>query len=160
MADANRDPAGRFVKGHHDPNSLAYHAERINTEGWDSSKVPSIQYRRFFNMDRNDFIKLGKCFRIIELDKNADGTPAESYKDYPYKEHTMVEELTFLAVMRARNEIAYLKETTDRVEGKALEKVEAKVDTRLASMSDDELKALARAEFGEGMTPENAQKGA
>jgi len=157
MADADRDNAGRFVKGN--KAGFSGHPERINTDGWDSSKVPSIQYRRFFNMSRNDFIKLGKCYRVIELDKNSDGTLAEDYKDYPYKEHTMVEELTFLAVMRARNELAYLKETTDRVEGKALEKVEAKVDTRLAQMSDDELKALARAEFGEtpneGKTEQN-----
>ena len=137
---AQRDAAGLFVKGN--KIGFAAHPENSAHGRWNANLTPSYQYKKFFNMERNKFIEIGRKWRLIEI-------PEGELEKYPYENHTMVEENSWLAVMRARDDLAYLKETTDRVEGRPKEKIEAKVDTRLTQMTDEELYDLARAEFGE-----------
>lgn len=140
-----RNEKGQFVKGVN--NAVAgfnKHPENRSDGGWDKNMVASYQYRRFWNMERKEFVRIGKCWGIIGLDKDKDDP-----KDYEYFEHTMVEETAFRRVLASIESLSDMREITTRVEGQPTEHIEAKVENKFANLTDEELKAIARAEYGD-----------
>ena len=75
------------------------HPENRSPGGWNPKMTFSFQYKRFLNMPVEQF----KAWK----DKTSDS------------EKTMVEELAYVAVLKARTEFRERQEITDRVEGKA-----------------------------------------
>lgn len=75
------------------------HPENRNPGGWKPEFTFSYQYRRFLNMDVEEF---------------------KAWKEgVPDKEKTVVEELAYVAVSKARSDLRGRIEITDRTEGKA-----------------------------------------
>ena len=70
-----------------------------NPGGWKKDQSISYQYNFLIRLNVDEF---GKWL-----------------KDHPEKERTMAQELAYQAVLKARKELKYLVEITDRVEGKA-----------------------------------------
>lgn len=58
--------------------------------------------------------------------------------EHPDDKRTMAEELAYQAVLSARKDLAYLKEITDRTEGKPKQTVEndGSVDIRITNLTD------------------------
>lgn len=75
------------------------HPENRNPGGWKPKYTFSYQYRRFMNMTVEEF----KAWKDLTADKDK----------------TMVEELAYVAVLKARSDIRDRQEITDRTEGKA-----------------------------------------
>ena len=75
------------------------HSENRNPGGWKPEYTFSYQYRRFMNMTVEEF----KAWKDAVTDKDK----------------TMVEELAYVAVLKARSDIRDRQEITDRTEGKA-----------------------------------------
>jgi len=75
------------------------HPENRNPGGWKPEYTFSYQYRRFMNMTVEEF----KQWKDVTADKDK----------------TMVEELAYVAVLKARSDIRDRQEITDRTEGKA-----------------------------------------
>jgi len=75
------------------------HPENRNPGGWKPEYTFSYQYRRFMNMTVEEF----KAWKDLTADKDK----------------TMVEELAYVAVLKARSDIRDRQEITDRTEGKA-----------------------------------------
>jgi len=93
--DMNRNPTGK--------GGFGDHPENRNPGGWNKEMVFSYQYRRFMNMTLEEW----NAFRVLPLDKK-----------------TVVEELAFNAVQRAKESLADVKEITDRTEGKAPQSID------------------------------------
>lgn len=87
----NRNPTGK--------GGFGDHPENRNPGGWKPEYTFSYQYRRFMNMTVEEF----KAWKYLTADKNK----------------TMVEELAYVAVLKARSDIRDRQEITDRTEGKA-----------------------------------------
>ena len=87
----NRNPTGK--------GGFGDHPENRNPGGWKPEYTFSYQYRRFMNMTVEEF----KAWKDLTADKNK----------------TMVEELAYAAVLKARSDIRDRQEITDRTEGKA-----------------------------------------
>lgn len=86
----NRNPTGK--------GGLAEHPENISPGGlWNPKMTFSFQYKRFLNMPVEEF----KAWK----DKTSD------------KDKTMVEELAYVAVLKARTEFKERQEITNRTEG-------------------------------------------
>ena len=95
----NQDPR---KSGNWNPNptgkgGFADHPELISPGGWDKTKVFSYQYRRFMNMS---------------------GEEIEQYSKIPKSKRSVVEDLAYGVVVRARRSLSDIKEITDRTEGK------------------------------------------
>jgi hypothetical protein len=75
------------------------HPENRNPGGWKPEFTFSYQYRRFMNMTVEEF----KAWKDTTADKDK----------------TMVEELAYVAVLKARSDIRDRQEIADRTEGKA-----------------------------------------
>lgn len=107
-----RDSRGRFVNGTKTIGGFNYHPEnRRKTGGWDKRMTASYQYRRYWNMEKQDFIALGKRYRVIPLDILDNPT------SYPYEDHTIVEEITFKMIMRSQYSLSCMRDIINRVEG-------------------------------------------
>lgn len=89
--DMNRNPEGK--------GGFGDHPENRNPGGWKPEYTFSYQYRRFMNMTVEEF----KAWIKTTEEKNK----------------TMVEELAYAAVLKARSDIRDRQEITDRTEGKA-----------------------------------------
>lgn len=88
----NRNPTGK--------GGFGERPEDINRSGtWNPRMTFSFQYRRFMNMTVEEF----KSWKDLTADKDK----------------TMVEELAYVAVLKARSDIRDRQEITDRTEGKA-----------------------------------------
>lgn len=88
----NRNPTGK--------GGFGERPEDINRSGtWNPRMTFSFQYRRFMNMTVEEF----KSWKYLTADKDK----------------TMVEELAYVAVLKARSDIRDRQEITDRTEGKA-----------------------------------------
>lgn len=87
----NRNPTGK--------GGFGDHPENRNPGGWKPEYTFSYQYRRFMNMTVEEF----KSWKDLTADKDK----------------TMVEELAYVAVLKARSDIRDRQEITDRTEGKA-----------------------------------------
>lgn len=89
--DMNRNPTGK--------GGFGDHPENRNPGGWKPEFTFSYQYKKFLNMPVDDF---------------------KEWKNKPENANrTMVEELAYNAVLKARTEFKERQEITDRVEGKA-----------------------------------------
>lgn len=86
----NRNPEGK--------GGFGDNPENRNPGGWNKEMVFSYQYRRFMNMS------------VAEL---------KEYSTTPDDKRTVVEDLAYAAVVRARKSLPDVKEMTDRTEGKA-----------------------------------------
>ena len=88
----NRNPTGK--------GGFGERPEDINRSGtWNPRMTFSFQYRRFMNMTVEEF----KSWKYLTADKDK----------------TTVEELAYVAVLKARSDIRDRQEITDRTEGKA-----------------------------------------
>ena len=111
--------------------------------GWKKEYTPTYQYKRFLNMDIDELMFLSKCWGIVKLD------PAD-YKDERFqnpenKKRTTVEEMCLRRVIASMRSLSDVKEINDRVEGRAMQKVEASVKTDFADYSDEQLEKLGKA---------------
>lgn len=95
--DMNRNPTGK--------GGFGDHPENRNPGGWKPEYTFSYQYRRFMNMTVKEF----KQWK----DKTSD------------KEKTMVEELAYVAVLKARTEFKERQEITNRTEGMPKQSIDA-----------------------------------
>ena len=87
----NRNPTGKGGFGDHPEN---------RSDGrWNPRMTFSFQYRRFMNMTVEEF----KSWKDLTADKDK----------------TMVEELAYATVLKARSDIRDRQEITDRIEGKS-----------------------------------------
>lgn len=77
----------------------AINGNKRNPGGWKKEDSISYQYNRLIRMTVEEF----KTWE----------------KDNPESERTVAQGLAYSAVVKARGDLAYLKEVTDRVEGKA-----------------------------------------
>ena len=110
-----RDSKGKFVNGTRTTGGFDQHPEnRREGGGWDKRMTASYQYRRYWAMEKMEFMALGKRYRVIKLDNG------ETLDDYPYEEHTVVEENTLVAVLSSLDSLKYMHEITQRVEGRAV----------------------------------------
>ena len=132
---------GRFVKGSKPASTFADRPDDRNSGGWKPEYTPTYQYRRFWNMSRKDFVELCKNWGLIQ--------PKEGEKIEIDESHTVVEESAARRVLAAMASMPEMREITNRVEGMPTTKVEAKVENKYSNLTDEELKALARAEFEE-----------
>lgn len=118
------------------------HPENRNPGGWRPEYTPSYQYRRFMNMDSDELIELAKKWKIISPTKE-EIESGEARKKYRGKfPHTTVEEMALRRILASMKSLADIKEITDRVEGRAVQKVEAKVENTLADYTDEDLAKL------------------
>lgn len=104
----DRDKKGRFVKGKiSNPTGkggFKDHPENKGTGYWNSEDSIGFQYKKLIKMTIEEF----KGWT----------------KDYPEKERTIAQELAYQAVIQARKDLSYLKEVTDRTEGKAPQSID------------------------------------
>lgn len=108
-----RDNKGKFVRGTRTTGGFDFHPEnRREGGGWDKRMTASYQYRRYWAMEKRKFIALGKRYRVIRLENG------ESLNDYPYEDHTIVEESAFIAIWLSLDSLKYVKEIANRVEGR------------------------------------------
>lgn len=109
-----RDSQGRFVKGNKigvglNRNPTGKGGFRDNPQNrsngfWKSEDSIGFQYKKLVRMTVDEF---------------------ENWiKDNPKEERTIAQELAYKAVIQARKDLAYLKEVTDRTEGKASQNID------------------------------------
>jgi hypothetical protein len=94
LSKLKRDKNGKFAGGI-PPAGFNVHPENQSPGGWRPEYTFSYQYKRFMNMEVEKF----KNWK----DKNPD--------------RTMVEEIAWNAVLKARGEYKYLQEVSNRAEG-------------------------------------------
>lgn len=87
----NRNPTGK--------GGFQDHPELRNPGGWKKDQSISYQYNFLIRLKVDEF--------------------RDWLQKHPEKERTMAQELAYQAVLKARKELKYLVEITDRVEGKA-----------------------------------------
>ena len=106
-----RDGQGKFVRGTKTTGGFDYHPEhRRKGGGWNKHMTVSYQYRRYWNMEKQEFIALGKRYRVIS-------TSDKEKEQYPYEKHTLVEEITFRTVLKSLYSLTCAKAVILRVEG-------------------------------------------
>ncbi len=107
-----RDRYGKFVNGTRTTGGFDCHPEnRRKTGGWDKRMTTSYQYRRYWAMEKSEFVSLGKRYRVLPLEETDNPT------DYPYENHTIVEEAAFRAIYMSQFSLAYMLHVTTTVEG-------------------------------------------
>ena len=79
----------------------------ISPGGWKKEMVFSYQYKRFLNMNEEDF---------------------QAWSKTPKSERTMVELGAYMRVREMLKSLPDAKEITDRIEGKALQQMEIKAE--------------------------------
>lgn len=87
----NRNPTGK--------GGFQDHPELRNPGGWKKDQSISYQYNFLIRLKVDEF--------------------REWLQQHPESQRTMAQELAYQAVLKARKEIKYLQEITDRVEGKS-----------------------------------------
>lgn len=132
-------PNGQFAKGNKPKTTFADRPEDRNAGGWKPENTPTYQYRRFWNMPKKEFIDLCKRWGLVK--------PEGDEKFEIDNDHTVVEESAARRVLASMSSLPEMREITNRVEGMPTAKVEAKVENKYSNLTDEELKALARAEF-------------
>lgn len=91
QVNMNRNPTGK--------GGFVDNPQNRSNGRWNPDMTFSFQYRRFMNMTVEEF----KSWKDLTADKDK----------------TMVEELAYVAVLKARSDIRDRQEITDRTEGKA-----------------------------------------
>jgi len=144
-----RDKKGRFVKGTITPSRKGHisnptgkggftdHPENISSGYWNSEDSISFQYKKLIRMTAHQF----------EWWRNS----------HPKKKRTVAQEIAYQAVRMARIDLPYLKEVTDRTEGKAAQSMDlTSGGESLNRFNDDQInkiaKRLARRKAGDDNT--------
>jgi hypothetical protein len=104
--DMNRNPTGKGGFGDNPQN-------RSNGT-WNSEDSISFQYKKLIRMPVNDF-------------KNW-------LQDYPEKDRTVAQELAYNAVVKARKDLKYLVELTNRTEGTAKQSIDVNGDLSVTTL--------------------------
>lgn len=138
-----RTESGQFAKGNIPIAGFAVHPENRSDGGWKRENNFDYQYKRFKNMEMRKFRNLCIRYRIAQIPKG------EDEKKYPYEKHSACEEMAARRVLAGLTSLADVREITNRTEGMPVEHIEAKVDNRIASLSDAQLAEMIKAEFGE-----------
>jgi hypothetical protein len=121
----DRDEKGRFLEGN--SQSFKEHPERINPNGayFDPEESITFQYNRLIRLSVKEFEKWRK--------------------EHPKKERTMAQEVAYNAVVQARIDLPYLKEVTDRTEGKAPQSLDlTSQGDKLNTFDDDQIDKIAK----------------
>lgn len=96
--------------------------ENRNPGGWKKEDSISYQYNKLMRLSVGEFKKW--------LEEN------------PEEARTMAQELAYQALLSARKDLGYLKEITDRTEGKPLQKSEIDANVQTNALSDETLEKL------------------
>ena len=94
-------------------------------------------------MPKKEFIDLCKRWGLVKPEGDEEFDEEFEIDN----DHTVVEESAARRVLASMSSLPEMREITNRVEGMPTTKVEAKVENKYSNLSDEELKALARAEF-------------
>lgn len=131
-----RDNKGRFAPGYRSPAGFDKHPENRSDGGWKKEDSISYQYNMLIRLSIDKFKKW-----LI---------------DNPEDKRTMAQELAYQAVLNARKNIQYLKEVTDRIEGKAKQSIEHNIDNSIT----DILKGLNNddAKYADELTAEDTNR--
>ena len=97
-----RDKKGHFVKGGENPYNFKIKTPKGGY--WSSEDSISFQYKYLIKKTIDEFKRW--------------------MKENPGKERTIAQELAYQAVTQARKDLAYLKEVTDRTEGRASQSID------------------------------------
>ena len=105
---------------------------------WRSEDSISFQYKKLIKLTVEEFNKWKK--------------------EHPKKERTMAQDIAYKAVMEAKKDLPYLKELTDRTEGKVPQSIDMTSKGERFSLFDDEqaekiAMRIARGKRGDGDTP-------
>jgi hypothetical protein len=100
----HRDSAGKFIKGNKPKAGFDKYPENRNDGGWKKEDSYSYQLNLMDRMTVTEF----NSWRI----------------NNPEDKRTMAQEKAYNAQVQSKKELAWLKEVTDRTEGKAIEKIE------------------------------------
>ena len=122
--DIDRNKKGQFVKGGKNKHNFKNSPQYINGGRWDEEKSISFQYKKLIRMTPGQF-------RRWEI-------------DHKENERTVAQEIAHKAVEKARDDLAYLKEVTDRTEGKAPQKQELDVVIENREFDDQQSEKVAR----------------
>lgn len=117
--DMNRNPTGK--------GGFGDNPQHRSDGRWQKEDSISYQYNMLIRLSVGEFNKW--------LEK------------YPEDKRTMAQDVAHKAVMEAREDLAYLKEITDRTEGKPTQRLEAEIDTLSKASNkelDEELKRLRK----------------
>jgi hypothetical protein len=104
--DMNRNPTGKGGFGDNPQNR--------NSGTWNSEDSISFQYKKLIRMPVNDF-------------KNW-------LQDYPEKDRTVAQELAYNAVVKARKDLKYLIELTNRTEGTSKQSIDVNGDLSVTTL--------------------------
>lgn len=140
-------PNGQFAKGNKPKTTFADRPQDIGNGAWKPENTPSYQYRRFYNMDKDEFIKYCKVWGLVNFGPN-EKLDDEQFANIP-RNHTIAEETGCRRVLEGITDLSTTKEITNRIEGMPVSNINATVENKYAQLTPEELKALARAEFGE-----------
>lgn len=100
QTELKRDDKGRFAGGT-PPAGFNVHPENRSDGGWRKEDSIGYQYRMLIRLTDKDF--------------------KQWEKDNPDDERTVAQVLAHAAVIKARKDLSYLKEVTDRTEGRAVQ---------------------------------------
>lgn len=124
-----RDEKGRIIGGK-PPAGFDKHPENRSNGGWRKEDSIGYQYRMLQRLT------------IEELEKWID--------EHPKNIRTVAQDLAYKALIKAQKELPYLKEVTDRSEGKAPQSIDMTTKGEslnpYSSLTADELRKLARGE--------------
>ena len=99
-----RDASGRFTKGNKPVAGFNVNPQNIGNGRWRKEDSISYQYNMLIRLSADKF---------------------SSWKsDHSVNARTIAQEIAFEAVEKAREDLGYLKEITDRIEGKAISRTE------------------------------------
>jgi hypothetical protein len=104
--DMNRNPTGK--------GGFKDNPQNRNNGTWNSEDSISFQYKKLIRMPVNDF-------------KNW-------LQDYPEKDRTVAQELAYNAVVKARKDLKYLIELTNRTEGTSKQSIDVNGDLSVTTL--------------------------
>lgn len=94
-----RDEKGRFLEGSKPPAGFDKYPENRNPGGWKKEDSISYQYNKLIRLTEKQLLSW--------------------LEDNPEDKRTVAQMIALAAVKKARKQLDYLKEITDRTEGKA-----------------------------------------
>lgn len=122
MTDLTTTQQDKLVNNPTGKGGFGDHPENRNPGGWKPEYTFSYQYKRFLNMD----VKTFKEWK----DKTSD------------KEKTMVEELAYVAVLKARSEFKERQEIANRTEGMPKQSNDLTTNGEKIGITDEQLKRI------------------
>lgn len=128
QAEDKRDEKGRFVEGSKPKVGFHTNPENRSNGGWKKEDSIGYQYRMLQRLT------------IEELEKWID--------EHPKNIRTVAQDLAYKALIKAQKELPYLKEVTDRSEGKAPQSIDMTTNGESINpyhaLTAEELRKLAK----------------